>query len=47
VQKSITSLIDRVAKGELKVVIDREFPLSKPPPRTPTSKAVRLSAGCC
>jgi NADPH2:quinone reductase len=29
VQKSITSLIDRVAKGELKVVIDREFPLSE------------------
>jgi NADPH2:quinone reductase len=29
VQKSIVSLIDRVAKGELKVVIDREFPLSE------------------
>lgn len=29
VQKSITSLIDRVAKGELKAVIDREFPLSE------------------
>lgn len=29
VQKSIASLIDRVAKGELKVVIDREFPLSE------------------
>jgi NADPH2:quinone reductase len=29
VQKSITSLLDRVAKGELKAVIDREFPLSE------------------
>lgn len=29
VQKNIVSLIDRVAKGELKVVIDREFPLSE------------------
>ncbi|WP_293675937.1 zinc-binding dehydrogenase [uncultured Phenylobacterium sp.] len=29
VQKSITSLIDRVAKGELTAVIDREFPLSE------------------
>ena len=29
VQKNIASLIDRVAKGELKVVIDREFPLSE------------------
>ena len=28
VQKNMASLIDRVAKGELKVVIDREFPLS-------------------
>ncbi len=29
VQKSILSLIDRVAKGDLKVVIDGEFPLSE------------------
>ena len=29
VQKSIASLIERVASGELKVVIDREFPLSE------------------
>jgi len=29
VQKNMASLIDRVAKGELKVVIDRTFPLSE------------------
>lgn len=29
VQKNMISLIDRVAKGELKVVIDRTFPLSE------------------
>ncbi|WP_293901278.1 zinc-binding alcohol dehydrogenase family protein [Phenylobacterium sp.] len=29
VQKNMVSLIDRVARGELKVVIDREFPLSE------------------
>ncbi|WP_337187526.1 zinc-binding alcohol dehydrogenase family protein [Phenylobacterium sp.] len=29
VQKNIASLIDRVARGELEVLIDREFPLSE------------------
>ena len=48
VHDNIQQLIEDVAKGELKVVIDKTFPLSaKPPKPTATSKAARPSAACC
>ena len=43
----IAEHLEAIARGELRVVIDRAFPCRKPPPPMPTSRAARHSGGSC